>query len=54
VLKQLEALGGSASVEELDGQIIGQFGFTDEELGATYATSGGVIIRTRSAGAEAA
>jgi restriction system protein len=44
ILRQLQALGGSASIEELDAQLIGQFGFTDEELGATYPTSGALIV----------
>ena len=44
ILRQLEALGGSASIEELDAQLIGQFGFTEDELGATYPTSGALIV----------
>jgi restriction system protein len=44
ILCQLQGLGGSASIEELDAQLISQFGFTEEELGATYPTSGALIV----------
>lgn len=44
ILRQLESMGGSASIEELDNRIIEQFGFDEDELGATYPKSGALII----------
>ena len=44
ILKHLDALGGSASVDEMNAPIIAEAGFTDEEQGATYETSGAPII----------
>lgn len=52
VLQQLAALGGSASVEELDNRLIEEFGFTDAELNATYPESGMLIVPNKIAWAR--
>jgi restriction system protein len=39
-LSVLESLGGSASVDEIETEIIGKFGFTDSDVNATYITLG--------------
>ncbi len=44
ILRQLDAMGGSASIEELDNRIIEQFAFDEDELSATYPKSGALII----------
>jgi restriction system protein len=44
VLRQIDSLGGSASIEELDAQLIAEFGFTEQELAQTYPASGDLII----------
>lgn len=44
ILRQLDSLGGSASVEELDAQLFAEFRFTEQELAETYPASGDLII----------
>lgn len=43
-LQVLEALGGSASIEEIEEKLIERFGFTQEELDRTYEISGDNIV----------
>jgi restriction system protein len=43
-LQVLEALGGSASIEEIEEKLIERFGFTQEELDRTYEVSGDNIV----------
>jgi hypothetical protein len=44
VLKHIDALGGSASVEEMNSSIIAEGAFTDEEQAATHEVSGAPVI----------
>jgi restriction system protein len=43
-LEVLRDLGGSASIEEIEERLIERFGFTQEDLDATYEVSGDNII----------
>jgi restriction system protein len=43
-LHVLRALGGSASIEEIEEKLIDRFGFTQADLDATYPTSGDNIV----------
>ena len=44
ILRLLEALGGSASIEEMDQRLVEEFGFTDDDLAVAHAKSGTPII----------
>ena len=44
ILKLLDDLGGSASVEEMNAKVVNQFDFTPADLAATYPKSGALIV----------
>nr|WP_279588168.1 restriction endonuclease [Sphingomonas japonica] len=43
-LEVLDERGGSASIEEIEAALIERFGFSQEQLDATYAVSGDTIV----------
>lgn len=51
-LEVLRDLGGSASIEEIEERLIERFGFTQEDLDATYDVSGDNIITDKMAWAR--
>jgi restriction system protein len=46
-LRAIAALGGSASIEEIQERLIEELGFTEEQLAVTYAKSGAVVLPDR-------
>jgi restriction system protein len=52
ILRLLEALGGSASIEEIEQRLVDEFAFNDADLAETHERSGSPIILNRIAWAR--